>query len=224
MEAFDRLEDPTKNHKKPFALVQSVERRLPFVKSFGKNNCSQNSRPPCPPDIFPETEIRSMKLWREHICLSQVRIYHVDYAEAGKAQASTGEAPAHLMYVCVVHGVTVIGGDANKMAYQKLGQQLNASYSMSTFQFWLEQMENTLDSYLKTKVPGAVSDMNVPQCQSISDLDLQFTISSWSSWRKGWCWPCHPKEDHGCWRLLSIDIFRVWTFHAKEWTSFMMEI
>ncbi len=57
-------------------------------------------------------------------------VYHVDNVEAGKSHSLTGECLAHMMYECVVHQVTVIGGDANRMAYQKAGQQLNASYGM----------------------------------------------------------------------------------------------
>ena len=104
----------------------------------------------------------------------RVCIYHVDSAEPGKAHAITGEVLARMMYECVVHQVSVTGGDANKMAYQKQGQQLNASYSLNAFQFWLDRMENTVGSYLKTKVPRAVRDMNVRQFHSISRLELQY--------------------------------------------------
>ena len=103
-----------------------------------------------------------------------VCIYHVDKFEAGKAHAITGECLAHMMYECVVHQVSVIGGGANKMGYQRQGQQTNASYGMSTFQLWLDRMGLTLDTYLKTKVPGAVRDMNVRHFHSISYLDLQY--------------------------------------------------
>ena len=75
---------------------------------------------------------------------------------------------AQMLYECVVHQVTVVGGDANRMAYQKAGQQLNASYGMSTVQFWLDRMELTMDSYFKTLFPDTVRDLK----HSISFLDL----------------------------------------------------
>ena len=49
----------------------------------------------------------------------------------------------------ICHQVSILGGDANKLAYQKSGQQLNSSYSMSTCQFGTDRMEQTLDYYLK---------------------------------------------------------------------------
>ena len=58
-------------------------------------------------------------------------VYHVDNVAAGKSHAITGEIFAHMLYECVSHQVTIVGGDANKLAYQRSGQQLNASYSMS---------------------------------------------------------------------------------------------
>ena len=72
---------------------------------------------------------------RARMTTARVCIYHVDNVEAGKAHSITGECFAQMVYECVVHQVTVIGGDANRMAYQKAGQQLNASYGMSTVQF-----------------------------------------------------------------------------------------
>ena len=46
-----------------------------------------------------------------------------------------------MMYECVCHQVSIVGGDANKLAYQKAGKQLNSSYSMSTCQFWTDRKE-----------------------------------------------------------------------------------
>ena len=78
-----------------------------------------------------------------------------------------------MMYECVIHQATVIGGDANRMAYQKAGQQLNASYgSMSTFPFVLDRMELTIDRYFKTQVPDTIRDVNVRQFHFISFLDI----------------------------------------------------
>ena len=65
----------------------------------------------------------------------------------------------------------MVGGDANKLACQKSGQQLNSSYSMSTCQLWTDRMEQTLDYYLKS-VLQTNKDMNVRQFHSISYLDL----------------------------------------------------
>ena len=76
-----------------------------------------------------------------------------------------------LEYVC--HQVSIAGGDANRLSYQKAGQQLNGSYSMSTCQFWTDRMEQTLDYYMK-KVLENNKDMNVRQFHSISYLDLKY--------------------------------------------------
>ena len=58
------------------------------------------------------------------------------------------------------------------MAYQKHGQQKNASYGMSTFQFWLDRMEQTINQCFKKQVPDAIRNMNVRQFHSVSFLDL----------------------------------------------------
>ena len=56
---------------------------------------------------------------RARMTVTRVCIYHVDNVEAGKSHSITGECLALMMYECVVHQVTIIAGDANKMAYQK---------------------------------------------------------------------------------------------------------
>ena len=109
---------------------------------------------------------------RARMPVTRVCIYHVNNAEAGKSHSITGECLAHMMYECAIHQVSVIGGDANKMAYQKQGQQKNASYGMSTLQFWLDRMEQTINQGFKKQVPDAVRNMNVRQFHSISFLDL----------------------------------------------------
>ena len=109
---------------------------------------------------------------RARMTTTRVCVYHVHNVEAGKSHSITGECLAQMMYECVVHQVTIIGGDANKMCYQKAGQQLNCSYGMSTFQCWLDKMEGTMDRHFKTKVPDTVRDMNVRQFHSMSFLDL----------------------------------------------------
>ena len=94
------------------------------------------------PSVLEDMERARMKVTR--VC-----IYHVDHNSANKSHFLTGEIFAHMMFECVCHQVTVIGGDANRLAYQKASQQLNSSYSMSTCQFWTDRMEHTLDRYLK---------------------------------------------------------------------------
>ena len=112
------------------------------------------------------------EMCRARMTTTRVCVYHADNAEASKSHSNTGECLARMMYECVVHQVTIIGGDANKMCYQKAGQQLNCSYGMSTFQFWLDRMEGLMDRYFKTQVPDTVRDMNIRQFHSMPFLDL----------------------------------------------------
>ena len=92
------------------------------------------------------------EMTRARMSVARVCVYHIDNVEAGKAHSITGECLAHMMYECVVRQVTLIGGDANKMEYQKQGQQLDRSYGMSTFQFWLDRFEQAIDAYFKKTV------------------------------------------------------------------------
>ncbi len=109
---------------------------------------------------------------RARMTTTRLCIYHVDNVEAGKSHSITGESFAQMMYECVVHQVSIIGGDANRMAYQKAGQQLNASHSMSTVQFWLDRMELTLDTYFKKEFPDTVRDMNIRQFHAMSFFEI----------------------------------------------------
>ena len=118
-----------------------------------------------------ETDFEDME--RARMKVTRVCVYHVDNVAAGKSHAIPGEVFAHMMFECICHQVSIVGGDANKLAYQKAGQQLNGAYSMSTCQFWKDRMEQTLDSYLKT-VLKTNKDMNVRQFQSMSYLDLNY--------------------------------------------------
>jgi len=118
-----------------------------------------------------ETDLEDME--RARMKVTRVCAYHVDNVAAVKSPSITGEVFAHMMYECICHQVSIVGGDANKLAYQKAGQQLNGSYSMSTCQFWTHRMERTLDSYLK-KVLKTNKGMNVRQFHSISYLDLKY--------------------------------------------------
>ena len=58
------------------------------------------------------------EMTRARMSVTRVCIYHIDNVEAGKSHSITGECLAHMMYECVVHQVTIIGGDGSKMAYQ----------------------------------------------------------------------------------------------------------
>ena len=118
-----------------------------------------------------ETDLEEME--RARMKVTRVCIYHVDHDSAGKSSAVTGEVFAHMMFECVCHQVTIVGGDANRLAYQKSGKQLNSSYSISTCQFWTDRMEHTLDRYLKD-VLKTDKDMNVRQFHSISYEDLKY--------------------------------------------------
>ena len=95
------------------------------------------------------------EMCRARMTTTRVCVYHADNAEAS-----------------VVHQGTIIGRDANKMCYQKAGQQLNCSYGMRTFQFWLDRIEGLMDRYFKTQVPDTVRDMNIRQFHSMPFLDL----------------------------------------------------
>ena len=112
------------------------------------------------------------EMTRARMTTTRVCVYHIDNVEAGKSHSITGECLAHMMYECVVHQVKIVVGDANKMAYQKQGQQLDGSYGMSTFQFWLDRFEQTIDAYLKRTFSGVCRDLSVRQFHSASFLDL----------------------------------------------------
>ena len=69
-----------------------------------------------------------------------------------------------MLYECV-HQVTTVG-DANKMAHQTRGQQLNFSYCMWAF-FWLDRIELTMDTFMKNAPEHASRDVkpeNLPHC------------------------------------------------------------
>ena len=87
------------------------------------------------------------EMTRARMTTTRVCVYHVDHDSAGKSHSITGECLAHMLYECVVHQVTIVAGDANKLAYQKQGIQLDGSFGMSTFQFWLDRFEQTIDAF-----------------------------------------------------------------------------
>ena len=102
---------------------------------------------------------------RARMKVTRVCIYHVDHNAATKSHAITGEIFAHVLFECICHQVTIVGGDANRLSYQKASQQLNGS--------WTERMEQTMDTYFK-KVLENNKDFNVRQFHSISFMDLKY--------------------------------------------------
>ena len=118
-----------------------------------------------------ETDLVDME--RARMKVTRVCIYHVDHDAAERSHAITGEIFAHMLFECICHQVTIVGGDANRLSYQKANKQLNSSYSMSTCQFWTERMERTMDHYFKNVLKNN-KDFNVRQFHSISYLDLKY--------------------------------------------------
>ena len=110
---------------------------------------------------------------RARMKVTRVCVYHVDHDSAGKSHGVTGEVFAHMLFECICHQVTIVGGDANRLCYQKSGKQLNSSYSMSTCQFWTERMEQTMDRYFKDVLQNN-KDFNVRHFHSMSYLDLKY--------------------------------------------------
>eukprot|EP00434_Breviolum_minutum_P028019 symbB.v1.2.024787.t1/scaffold2245.1/size172089/13 len=118
-----------------------------------------------------ETEFEDMQ--RARMKTTRVCVYHVDHNAATKSHAVTGEIFAHMLFECVCHQVSIIGGDANCLSYQKAAVQLNGSYSMSTCQLWTDRFEHTVDSYLKQTLK-VNKDVNARTFHSISYEDLKY--------------------------------------------------
>ena len=154
--------------------------------------------------------------------VTRVCIYHVNNADAGKSHSITGECLAHMMYECAVHQVSVIGGDANKMAYQKQGQQRNASYGMSTFQFWLDRMEQTINQRFNSR--------NKYRMQSaiwmfVSSIRFRFWIY-WifeESWKMSWMLILEFVKKPNIWAIVVHGLSLNLVFQGKE-MIFMIEI
>ena len=119
------------------------------------------------------TETNLVDMERARMKVTRVCVYHVDHDSAGKSHGVTGEIFAHMLFECICHQVTIVGGDANRLCYQKSAKQCNSSYSMSTCQFWTERMEQTMDRYFKDVLQNN-KDFNVRQFHSISYLDLKY--------------------------------------------------
>ena len=120
-----------------------------------------------------DVETNMVDMERARMKVTRVCIYHVDHDAAGRSHAITGEIFAHMLFECICHKVTIVGGDANRLSYQKANKQLNSSYSMSTCQFWTERMEQTMGHYIKTVLKNN-KDFNVRLFHSISYLDLKY--------------------------------------------------
>ena len=118
-----------------------------------------------------ETEFEDMQ--RARMKTTRVCVYHVDHNAATKSHAVTGEIFAHMLFECVCHQVSIIGGDANRLSYQKAATQLNGSYSMSTCQLWTDRFEHTVDSYLKQTLK-VNKDVNARTFHSVSYEDLRY--------------------------------------------------
>ena len=119
------------------------------------------------------TETNLVDMERARMKVTRVCVYHVDHDSARKSHGVTGETFAHMLFECICHQVTIVGGDANRLCYQKAAKQLNSSYSMSTCQFWTERMEQTMDRYFKDVLQNN-KDFNVRQFHSMSYLDLKY--------------------------------------------------
>jgi len=128
------------NRKVSFAIFEST-----WGKAIPRSTYEASSRGYF--DRSNETDFEEMT--RARMPVTRVCVYHVGNNSAGKSHAFTGEIFAHMLFECVCHPVSIVGGDANKLAYQKSGTQLNSSYNMSTCQPWTDRMEQTLGYYLK---------------------------------------------------------------------------
>ena len=171
----------------PLQSLKSIGARL-FFGAFAVSSSGYFSR---------EEPREYEEMTRARMTVTRVCINHVDNVEAGKSHSITGDCLAHMMYECVVHQVTIIGGDANKMAYQKQGQQLDGSFVMSTFQFWLDRFEQTIDAYFKKTVPQVCRDLSVRQFHSASFLD--FLELREKVWWKGNILDRSGRRSMSCW-------------------------
>ena len=51
---------------------------------------------------------------RARMKVTRVCVYHVDHDAATKSHGVTGEIFAHMLFECICHQVTIVGGDANR--------------------------------------------------------------------------------------------------------------
>ena len=57
---------------------------------------------------------------RAKMKVTRVCVYHVDHDSAGKSHGVTGEVFAHMLFECICHQVTIVGGDANRFMLSKV--------------------------------------------------------------------------------------------------------
>ena len=144
-----------------FGMVLAERFLLAFLRFTGEKEYLERDTQHQSTGYFDRNqETDSEDIERARMKVTRVCIYHVDHNAANTSHAIAGEIFAHMMFECVCHQVTIIGGDANRLAYQKAAKQLNSSYSMSTCQFWIDRMEHTLDRHLKDFLKTN-KDMNV---------------------------------------------------------------
>ena len=154
---------------------EQIERSaLVFLKFVGGLQSTEKTYAASSTGYFDRDAVTDLvDMERARMKVTRVCVYHVDHNAATKSHALTGEIFAHMLFECICHQVTIVGGDANRLSYQKAATQLNGSYSMSTCQFWTERMEQTMDRYYKTVLQNN-KDFNVRQFHPISYLDLKY--------------------------------------------------
>ena len=135
--------------------------------------------------------------------------YHVNSEDAGKSHAIIGECLATMLFECCVDQVTSVG-DANKMAHQRQGQQLNFSYCVWAFHFGLTELSWQLiihEECSRTCFARCECE-NLPHCA--------VDVFEGTAWWEGWCGRGHQKEAYEHWWLQYIDILRVWEFPCTK--------
>ncbi len=140
-------------------------------------------------------------------------VYHVNNEDAGKSHAITGECLATMIYECFVHQVTTIG-DANKMAYQRQGQQLNFSYCMSAFHFGLTELSWRRIRSWRRMLQEMLHEMWMWESSKLHPIWI------WSIWRNSLVRRLMRKRAPGR-RLWTLVIAVLW--HFLEFGSFHVQ-
>ena len=98
-----RLQDHKETTQKTFGMVQTEKFHLQSLRSHGERQFPTGYS-----DRKVETEFEDME--RARMKVTRVCIYHVDHNAAGKSHSITGEIFAHMMFECVCHQVSIVGG------------------------------------------------------------------------------------------------------------------
>ena len=120
--AVPREDDPSKNSSGPkrrvsYAIFESKSGKAISRKEFAASCMG----------YFSSQEPQNLEtMTRARMAATRTCACHVNNEDAGKSHAIAGDCLATRLYECFVYQVTTIG-DANKMAYQRQGQQLNFS-------------------------------------------------------------------------------------------------